>query len=147
MLTNDVYWLAGLLEGEGFFGIISCHQAGKIYRYPRIGVSMCDRDIVERVSKIFGGVSVYALKPQGTGARLPQFRTLVSGKRAAHWMTILRPIMGTRRQTQIDRCLEEWDKRPSARELRSASMKIVVAPRRRNAKGQLLPNLPIVDSV
>lgn len=134
---EELAWLAGLLEGDGFFGIIKCRKGGKEYRYPRAGVSMCDRDVVERVAAMWG-VGVYALKPQGTGAVLPVFRTLVTGRRAVHWMRLLRPFMGVRRQGQIDLCLVEWAARPSAHSMRSATMRDVAARRRRNAKGQLM---------
>ena len=44
----DVGWLAGLLEGEGYFGLVPNKSGGKTYHYARLGVTMTDSDGVER---------------------------------------------------------------------------------------------------
>jgi hypothetical protein len=136
-------WLAGLLEGEGYFGIIKNWVAERCYRYPRLGVTMTDPDVIERVAKVLDA-NVYNLKPQGTGAKLPQYRISISGSRAVLWMKQLYPLMGRRRRAQIEACLTEWDRRPSANVMRSHRMKKVARKRTRNSKGQFDSAAPAV---
>jgi hypothetical protein len=100
----EVAWLAGLLEGEGYFGVIRSHVGGKVYVYPRIGVTMTDRDVVQRAVTIMGAGKVHPVKPYGA-SRKPQYRLHISGRRAAEWMGCLRPWMGERRREQIDAAL------------------------------------------
>ena len=134
--SRDLYWLAGLLEGEGYFGIIKNWVGSRCYRYPRLGLNMTDHDVVSKAALLLG-CRVYNLKPQGTGALLPQYRLVIVGSRAVGWMRELRPLMGRRRQHQIDTCLIEWDLRPSANVMRSHTMKKVIKTRDRNTKGQV----------
>jgi hypothetical protein len=106
--THEVHWLAGLLEREGSF------MAGPPSnpRMPVISVHMTDEDVVARLGRIFAR-KVYVVRP-----RNPRWRTTyqirVQGGNAVRWMTLLRPLMGVRRQAQIDRALACYDPRPSA---------------------------------
>lgn len=106
--TNELHWLAGLLEGEGSF------MAGppSSPRMPIISVHMTDQDVIARVGRIF------ARKPHSVRQRDPRWQASylvrVTGSRAVHWMTVLRPLMGERRQAQIDRALACYAPRPTA---------------------------------
>jgi hypothetical protein len=100
-----IAWLAGLLEGEGYFGTITNWVGGKAYRYPRVGVSMTDRDVVARVAALWS-VSVNVVRPAGASKKTI-YRALISGKRAVQWMEQLHPCMGSRRRMQIDQALKE----------------------------------------
>ena len=104
----ELGWLAGLLEGEGYFGIIRNHgklngDRTKVYLYPRIGVSMTDRDVIERVARFWSG-KVSVVKPAGVSKKT-SYRTHLFGKRAVRMMRLLRPLMGERRRKQIDNTL------------------------------------------
>lgn len=92
-------WLAGLLEGEGTFA----NAAG----YPHISVQMCDRDVLERAAGIMGigRVSPKDVIRNAERGWSPAFYISVTGARAAEWMRILRPFMGARRSSEIDRAL------------------------------------------
>jgi len=102
--TEDLHWMAGLLEGEGYFGH---RRHGDII----IQVSMTDGDVIERLKTI-------------TGFGTLRQRQLPSGKDLYLWtsthqantgalMTMLLPLMGKRRQAKIAECLERWkEKRP-----------------------------------
>jgi hypothetical protein len=108
MIRRDIElaWLAGLLEGEGYFGMIKSHVGGKMYRYPRVGVTMTDRDVIERVAAMFGQ-KVTTVRP-GPRSRLMQYRFTLTGARAAQLMVDLRPMLGARRQARIDEVLSEY---------------------------------------
>jgi hypothetical protein len=106
--SPEIGWLSGLLEGEGYFGTIPSHVGCQTYRYPRVGVSMTDRDVIDRVASIWAvGVNAGKEKP----SRKRVYKTVVIGKRAAAWMYALQPLMGQRRREQIGRALEEWEER------------------------------------
>ncbi len=127
-------WLAGLLEGEGSFMITKCHcKNGKTYRYPRIGVTMTDRDVIARAALMFG-TGVYDIKPSGPNSYLPQFRTGIGGQKAYEWMLKLYSFMGARRKSQMDKAINEWKVRPSANTMRSITMQAVWARKRRRRK-------------
>jgi hypothetical protein len=57
MNQNDIYWLAGLLEGEGSF----MKGAPSNKRLPIISMQTTDGDIAEKVGKMFN-VKVYSRK-------------------------------------------------------------------------------------
>jgi len=96
---RDLYWLAGLLEGEGSFGITRCHVGGRVYLYPLIQLGMSDEDVIARVATLYGA-AYGKVKPSRPGNK-PRYRTTLTNQRAAALMTLLCPIMGTRRQARI----------------------------------------------
>ncbi len=95
-------WLAGLLEGEGWFGWHD-HRRG---RYPRVALAMADRDTVDKAARIMGlGVR------QKPGARdrpnrLPMWSVRATGKRAEAVMRAVLPHMGERRAERIRSLLD-----------------------------------------
>lgn len=94
---KNIYWLAGLLEGEGCFGLSS----GCI----RISLNMTDRDIVEQVADLFGcRVSTY----QPLGNRKRVYSAEIFSNRAAGWMMTLYSLMGERRKIKIRESLLHW---------------------------------------
>lgn len=105
---HELHWLAGLLEGEGSFmaGPPSCP------RLPVISVNMNDEDVMARLGRIFAR-KVHVVRP-----RNPRWQTSyqlrVQGGDAVRWMTLLRPLMGLRRQSQIDRAMACYAPRPTA---------------------------------
>jgi hypothetical protein len=95
----DLHWLAGLLEGEGTF-IAGPPSAP---RTPAVQVTMADRDIVDRVAALLE-CAVTVVPARRDGWRTA-YSTRVGGPRAVEWMRRLRPLMGSRRQKQIDRAV------------------------------------------
>jgi hypothetical protein len=128
-------WLAGILEGEGYFGVIRSIVKGKTYLYPRVGVNMTDRDVIERVREIFG-VKIYVMRPAGVSKK-EGYRVVLIGSRAVEIMQLIRPWMGERRAAQIDRALAVHAMRPDPNESRrawsSAAMTLRHAERRAKA--------------
>jgi hypothetical protein len=92
-------WLAGLLEGEGTFAITR--------GYPVIRVQMCDLDVLERAAAIMriARISPKDVERNREHGWSPAFQIALGGARAAEWMCVLRPLMGERRTTEIDRAL------------------------------------------
>lgn len=104
MTKNDLHWLAGLLEGEGSFMAYRNTVKGKVYYYPRIVLGMTDEDIVRRVAVLFdSALNNPPYKQQSHHKR--RWVTVLTNSRARDLMLLLRPIMGIRRQQQIDKAL------------------------------------------
>jgi len=99
---HELHWLAGILEGEGSFFPANNHNPN----LPTVRLWMTDEDIVARVAHIWN------LKYQSY-QRNEKVKTayivLLSGKRAVELMQQLHPLMGIRRQGQIDKALASYD--------------------------------------
>jgi len=91
---RDLYWLAGLIEGEGCFGD---------YDSPTIAVTSTDEDIIKRISKLFN--CNYHHKKTPTKL---QYVIKIHSTLAISWMLTLYPLMGERRQSKIKECILKW---------------------------------------
>ncbi len=98
----DAHWLAGLLEGEGSFLKAPPSEPNK----PGISIEMTDRDVMERVGAMVGRKVVV---PARRGKWQQTYKVTVRGWRAVDLMQRLRPLLGRRRQEQIDRAVAGYD--------------------------------------
>ena len=110
MQAKDVFWLAGVMEGEGCFQI---RKSGGIYAQ----LDMTDKDVVDRF-KALCGVGVLA-KPRVLKSGKTAYRWAVSNQAdAAGFMMTLLPVMGERRAQKIRECLAHWRATPLRASLR-----------------------------
>lgn len=100
MTELEIAWLAGILEGEGYF----CYQRG-----PSIRLSMTDRDIVERAGIIMG-THCHPMTPRPN--RKQAFRANIHGPRSIAMMERILPYMGTRRGAKIREIMQQYANRP-----------------------------------
>lgn len=105
MKKADLYWLAGLLEGEGCFSTTKWKGKLKTYVYPRVDMTSTDRDVVVRAAALMGG-QVRAKRPQRAHYKVPYCVQIVS-KQAAAIMREVLPHMGKRRSARIHQLLKE----------------------------------------
>lgn len=96
--TVELAWLAGLLEGEGWFGL-----ARK--RCPTISVQMTDKDVVEKAARVMNG-KLY--RPYEKGTHRPVYRVQVAGASAIGWMLTLFTFLGERRRQRIKDVVTTW---------------------------------------
>lgn len=101
--TCDLFWLAGLLEGEGTFTATETRG----HAYPLMKVEMCAEDVVVRASRLLGAPSVSRREPDHKGWS-PTYVAAISGNDAAIWMRSLRGHMGRRRTEAIDSALAHY---------------------------------------
>ena len=112
----QIAWIAGLLEGEGYFGIdrrsSKRYANSKTPDSPFIKIAMTDEDVI-------ANISAYLEKPYYTLSRLT-----VTGKKVHQlhlgekqkvlWLLQrIRPYLGERRGTKADECislLKKWEK-------------------------------------
>jgi len=106
--SDDLHWLAGLLEGEGSF----LKGPPSAPRYPVLALQMTDEDVVRRVAEMFGR-RVGCWQPRER-RWLPTYLVRITGSKAVAWMTALRPLMGNRRQLQIDQAVASYQPKPAA---------------------------------
>jgi hypothetical protein len=110
---QDIIWLAGLLEGEGCFN----YRADR--KQARVTIEMTDRDIIERVSRLFD-TNVSTRAPRSTtpctcgtkncifnrGPKSKEsYQTALHGTRAENLMRLVYPFMGKRRSEKIEEIL------------------------------------------
>lgn len=127
---TDLYWLAGLLEGEGSF------LAGPPSNpnCPRAQLAMTDQDVVERAAQLFGRRVWRSDRGRDRGYK-PAFLTAIKGAAAARLMTTLRPIMGDRRQAQIDHALARPHVRTVRWHVHATACSVPTCPRPVRTKG------------
>jgi hypothetical protein len=105
----EFHWLVGILEGEGTFLRGPPSRPGT----PILRVSMTDRDVVDRVAKLFER-AVVRLRRRKPHHKLP-YATTIKGAPATRVMYAVRPFLGKTRQLQIDRAIRSWRPRKGSR--------------------------------
>lgn len=108
MKLTDIAWLAGLLEGEGYFGggrPIANKTKKRGGGSFVIALNMTDEDVVARAASLMKGTYFKRrLQPRCKQAYMIQ----IGGSRAAEWMMTIYPLMGERRKTRIREALSYW---------------------------------------
>jgi hypothetical protein len=100
---RDIYWLAGILEGEGCFTYSGCT--------PMVQLQMLDTDIVERAARIMG-TKVGRRKRLTPNGHIVWF-TQASGGQAVGIMETIYLLLGVRRRETIRKRISQW--RPASR--------------------------------
>lgn len=101
----DLYWMAGLFEGEASFMKPGSRGGGKITSGPQFAINMVDEDVIARVAGLLG-VS-YGLRPPAQEGWQEQYYVRCAGRWVYDLMLLLRPLMGERRKAQIDAATAE----------------------------------------
>ena len=114
LTETDVAWIAGLLEGEGYFGIDNRskdrYETSKIPPAPFIKVSMVDEDIIQRLSKLLDKPYFSPSRKTVTGKQVYTLHIGEKEKVLSILQQIL-PYMGVRRGERIKECishLQTW---------------------------------------
>jgi hypothetical protein len=105
----DLCWIAGLLEGEGSFLKGPPSSPG----LPAIQMVMVDRDVVSKAAELLG-CRVGTVRPRRSHWK-ESYSIRLKGSRAVEWMRALRPLLGERRQGQIDRAIASYAPRSNQR--------------------------------
>lgn len=108
MSPFDLGWVAGLVEGEGYIGVI--RNKRKRFIYPTVVVVMTDRDVLDNLARVVGHGHVR----RRTSAQLranphykPQFAWQLVGSKAGILLRQIQLWMGQRRAARIDEVLDE----------------------------------------
>ena len=113
---TDIAWIAGLLEGEGYFGIDNrpkdLYEISKAPPAPFIRVSMVDEDVIRKLSKL---LDKFYSSPSRKTVKGKQVYTLHIGEKEKVLFILQKifPYMGVRRGERIAECishLQTWKK-------------------------------------
>jgi hypothetical protein len=103
MDDKDLYWLIGLLEGEGSFMKGSPSAPNSV----KVSIQMTDEDVIERVAKLFG--RKYQKIYSKNALHKDSYAVRITGTKAVDLMRKILPHMSKRRQEQITKSLESYD--------------------------------------
>jgi len=103
MTDIDAAWLAGLLEGEGYFQITKPrhHHPTQIV----IRLSMTDKDVVEKAAKLLNNVPINE-KAKTTERKTIYAISLTKRDEVEKVLLQILPHMGSRRTQRINECLK-----------------------------------------
>ena len=103
MADIDAAWLAGLLEGEGYFQITKPrhHHPTQIV----IRLSMTDKDVVEKAAKLLNNVPINE-KAKTTERKTIYAISLTKRDEVEKVLLQILPHMGSRRTQRINECLK-----------------------------------------
>lgn len=105
---TDIYWVAGILEGEAHFGVTN---AGT---HPIIQLMMTDRDVVARVRDLLNKEAVVKwLEDRRKTNYKDLYRISIHGHHARGWLMTIYPLMSKRRQQKIRELITDWKTSPS----------------------------------
>ncbi len=99
---EDIYYLAGLFEGEGSFRLASG-------RYPNVRIGMTDGDIIDKVKSILGVDNNIMIEYKENFKTV--YRLDMRGQSAIEFMKMIYPLMGIRRKSKIEQILEFADEK------------------------------------
>ncbi len=106
---TDIAWIAGLLEGEGSFGLdrrsATRYKVSTAPPAPYVSISMTDEDVIARLSHL---LHKSFFSPRRRTAKGKQVYTLFIGDRETlSWLLPrLFPYFGKRRQQSVQECLD-----------------------------------------
>lgn len=101
MLTQrEIGWVAGIVEGEGNIAITND-------KTPVVAIKMCDKDVIEKLAKLFKMDRIVTIAPRDKNHRM-QYQILLSGKKAAGWLYTIYSLMGHRRKAKIIEVMSKW---------------------------------------
>jgi hypothetical protein len=110
MDAKELYWVAGLLEGEGCFRVRknSLRKAGGRYTEVCVEVNMTDEEVIRKLHAMVGVGKVYGPYRADTNPnRQPIWRwTLTRTAEVQEFMLALYPLLGSRRQRRIKELFE-----------------------------------------
>jgi len=102
---DDFSWFIGIIEGEAYFGIQKDRNS------PEFVISMCDDDIIEKLSKFLDS-PIRSYVPSGKnvsgGSYKTQHRIQIRGRKAWIIMQKVEPYLSKRRKEQISIVRENY---------------------------------------
>lgn len=108
MQQGELAWVAGYLEGEGYFGL-GVYNKGRFgqYQYPRVTCTSTDLDVLERLWEYTVMGRIYGPLRGGADNRKPTWQWAVGrSSDAVRLMEQIHSYVGQRRQARIDEVLD-----------------------------------------
>jgi hypothetical protein len=107
MNDGDLAWVAGYLEGEGWFSLFNCNNPRfGLYQYPRVACTSTDLDVLQRLQRLSGVGRIVGRKPREPHHAPPWQWTVSKSREAVELMEAIYPHLGQRRRAKIDELLD-----------------------------------------
>jgi len=103
--VKRIYWLAGLVEGEGCF-----HTDN--YSPLILQITSTDLDVLEKTKAIIGYGSITSYQPRKLNHKL-RHNYKISGVVAVQWAFILYSLLCQRRRAKIRELISNWQQSPT----------------------------------
>ena len=105
MKQKDLYWMAGIIEGEGAMYVKEKQKSAVLV------IDMTDKDVVERVANLWKNKTIYTHTPKNPNGN--DYKTMYKVQRKGYpaliIMQLIYPIMGDRRKKQIEKCFDLYN--------------------------------------
>lgn len=108
MTNEEIAWIAGIIEGEGTFGLRHNGRKTSKKLYPFLEIDMTDKDVIEKLNKLIGGhIYVYERGKDGDLGKKSVYRVAIASKHELEpLLKSILPMMGIRRKEKILTLLE-----------------------------------------
>jgi len=104
LAITDLYWIAGLLEGEGCF-----HTSGSGKPVPAISICTTDLDVITKLKRLMRHDGVISSSVDNRHKHYKvRYIIDIYGVRAISWMFTLYPLLGLRRRAKIKEVVAHW---------------------------------------
>jgi len=100
MTSEEIAWLAGIIEGEGYFGIYKGQWKPGI---ARLQIGMTDRDVIEKIANLLN--TTVSINNRGK-KKTCYFTSLARRRDLKRLLISILPYMGNRRSSKIHELLE-----------------------------------------
>lgn len=104
---DEFAWAVGIIEGEGYIGLVRASRHVGTNNYVRISVQMTDEDVVRRLREALGQGRVRGPRFHPGTNRQPTWLWDIAGSAAYHLLYRLLPHLGNRRRVRALECLAE----------------------------------------
>lgn len=137
----EIAWIAGLLEGEGCFGLDN--RAAKRYKVstapaiPYVRVAMVDKDVIARLCKLLNKNYFSPTRKTSTG-KIVYIVHISDRETLRYLLPLIFPYLGNRRQQKVQECLDAltaWETWVSTGGRRDMAMQGVRAKRLKKDTG------------
>ena len=108
-IQTHIPWLAGVLEGDGCFGIKTQHNKQSVSYFPYISVQLTDQKLLEFIAQLLE-TNIYTYKHPTQKHWKTVYRTNLYNKEKLAWLLPqLMPFLSQRRQLKIQELMQILD--------------------------------------
>lgn len=111
MLSQDVAYMAGVFDGEGWF-------VGSDHADPGAFIAMCDFDVIDKLHEMSGLGRMETPRATITGKKLQKKWAISKHEEVEEFIYAVLPFLGERRSARAKEVLAQIEKRRARREWR-----------------------------
>lgn len=104
--VNQIYWLAGLIEGEGCLLLVPSGYS-KTKNKPSLQLEMTDEDVIQKVAALFNKKYLCTKRYTRPNSQ-PTYFVRVYGSEAVGWIYTLYSLLSLRRRAKAREIIGVW---------------------------------------